>query len=604
MREWGPERTVRAAVLRQLLVEDRWPVHAKGVRLRGARILGHLDLAHARLRCPLVLDRCFLDGDEPLDFTAATAPALTFDRCQLPAGLLANQLAVEYGLNLEGSRIGGPCYLYDAHVKGVLDFKGAQLNGVDQRGYAISADRLTVIGAMFLRHGFTTAGAIRLLGADVKGALDFSDAKINGTDQNGNALFADGITITGGIFLRYGFTATGAIQLAGADIEISLDFTDAQLNGANSDGESLIADGITITGDVFLRRGFTATGAIQLAGADIKGSLDLTDAQLNGTDQHGNALFADRMRVSGDAFLDDGFVANGAISLSGAQINGALLFSDAQLLGQPVALRADGLRVEHELRWSPTNPVQGLVNLERAAVHRLDDDWGADRPEGHWPPAGKLRLDGFTYRGFGGDNHASLQQRLAWIRKSHPPANTGTRGYQAQPYQQLAQVYRQTGQDAEAQQVAIAQHTDLRRHGHLTWGKKVANWLLDVSIRHGYKPGRALWALLVLYLVAFGLLWHAQHQDELIVPTRTVSEVTPAPTALACSPDYPCYYPLGHAFDTVVPIISTGQADHWRINSQAPAGTWYTAAVSFLTILGWAFTTLAVLGFTGIVRKE
>src|SRR5690606_2072234 len=265
-----------------------------------------------------------------------------------------------------------------------------------------------------------------------KGALDFSDAKINGTDQNGNALFADGITITGGIFLRYGFTATGAIQLAGAD---------------------------------------------------IKGSLDLTDAQLNGTDQHGNALFADRMRVSGDAFLDDGFVANGAISLSGAQINGALLFSDAQLLGQPVALRADGLRVEHELRWSPTNPVQGLVNLERAAVHRLDDDWGADRPEGHWPPAGKLRLDGFTYRGFGGDNHASLQQRLAWIRKSHPPANTGTRGYQAQPYQQLAQVYRQTGQDAEAQQVAIAQHTDLRRHGHLTWGKKVANWLLDVSIR-------------------------------------------------------------------------------------------------------------------------
>src|SRR5690606_33141875 len=56
MREWGPERTVRAAVLRQLLVEDRWPVHAKGVRLRGARILGHLDLAHARLRCPLVLD--------------------------------------------------------------------------------------------------------------------------------------------------------------------------------------------------------------------------------------------------------------------------------------------------------------------------------------------------------------------------------------------------------------------------------------------------------------------------------------------------------------------------------------------------------------------
>src|SRR6516225_3753414 len=40
MQRWGKERTVSAAVLRDLLVGERWLVHAKGVRLRGVRISG------------------------------------------------------------------------------------------------------------------------------------------------------------------------------------------------------------------------------------------------------------------------------------------------------------------------------------------------------------------------------------------------------------------------------------------------------------------------------------------------------------------------------------------------------------------------------------
>jgi hypothetical protein len=48
MNEWGPARTVRAAVLRQLLVEPQRPVHSKGVRLRGARISDALILSRRR----------------------------------------------------------------------------------------------------------------------------------------------------------------------------------------------------------------------------------------------------------------------------------------------------------------------------------------------------------------------------------------------------------------------------------------------------------------------------------------------------------------------------------------------------------------------------
>src|SRR5690606_8365120 len=79
---------------------------------------------------------------------------------------------------------------------------------------------------------------------------------------------------------------------------------------------------------------------------------------------------------------------------------------------------------------------------ERATVHRLDDEWGPERPEGHWPAAGRLKLDGFTYGGFGGEKRASLQQRLAWIRKGHATTKNDAHAYRAQPYQQLAHVYR------------------------------------------------------------------------------------------------------------------------------------------------------------------
>ena len=53
MQYWGAERTIRADVLRCLLVASQWPMHAKGVQLRGARIIGPLDLESATLRCPL-----------------------------------------------------------------------------------------------------------------------------------------------------------------------------------------------------------------------------------------------------------------------------------------------------------------------------------------------------------------------------------------------------------------------------------------------------------------------------------------------------------------------------------------------------------------------
>jgi hypothetical protein len=500
MDKWGSALTVRAAVLRHLLVQSQWTIQPKGVRLRGARISGPLDLESATVRCPLLLEDCYLDSPDPVALDYATTALIVLSRCRVVGGLTADLLVVTKELDLSGSTFERVVWLLNADITGQLSCHGAQLTGVDGDGNALVADRIKVGGSMFLDQGFSATGAIRLLNADITGPLSCRSAKLTGTDDNGNALFGDGMKVGGSVVLNKGFTAAGAVSISAARI-------------------------------------------------------------------------------------------GGSVSLSGAE------FAD------PVALRAEGIHIAGQLYWAPRSPVRGLVDLERAEVHRLDDDWSL--PDAHWSPAGLLRLAGFTYDGFGGQHQASWQQRLGWIRRSHATATATTpTTFPAQPYEQLARVYRQAGQESEARQVAIARRNDLRRYGSLTRPRWLGNWLLDKTIRHGYRPLRAVGLLLAVYLAVLLGFQCAQHHDSMIVPAKDTKAITPAPTALHCSPAYPCFYPAGYAVDVVVPIINLRQAENWRPNGQAPWGWALIIGGWIATGLGWAFTTLAVAGYTGLVRKD
>jgi hypothetical protein len=395
----------------------------------------------------------------------------------------------------------------------------------------------------------------------------------------------------------------GVVWLLGADIAGELCCKGAQLTGTDRDGygDALVGDRMRVGGDVFLDEGFAAAGAVRLAGADITGQLTCRDAQFTGTDRSGHALMGAWLKVGGGVYLDQGFTAAGAVSVAGARIGGPLSLVGAKL-AEPVALLGDGVHVGGQLEWAPRSPVRGLVDLERAAVHRLDDDWSL--PDAHWPPAGRLRLVGFTYDGFGGQHRASWPQRLDWIRRSHTTAVGSTPAvFAAQPYEQLARVYRQMGHESQGRQVAIARRNDLRRYGSLTRPQKLLNWLLDKTIKHGYQPLRAVGLLFAVYAAVLLVIWGAQHQDEVMVPAKDTRTVTPVPSALHCSPAYPCFYPAGYAVDVVVPIINLRQAENWRPDGHAAWGWIYIAVGWIATGLGWAFTTLAVAGYTGLIRK-
>jgi hypothetical protein len=252
------------------------------------------------------------------------------------------------------------------------------------------------------------------------------------------------------------------------------------------------------------------------------------------------------------------------------------------------------------------------VDLRGAHTHRLVDD--GDHPERCWTSPGRLLLDGFTYTSFAGEARGTWTSRLEWLRLQYP---FGTREATAQyfvtrPYEQLAAVYRAHGQDSDARRIAIAQRNDLRRYGPISRSARIRSWLLNATIRHGYQPLRAVALLLAVYLGTFGAFWAAQHHPpsrpsyalDLVVPAKDVKTLQPSPTARRCTATYPCFYPALLALDTVVPIINIHQAENWRLNGDAPFGWALVTISTAATLLGWGFSTLAVVGYTGLVRRD
>ncbi|MFC9687795.1 hypothetical protein ACFTSF_04600, partial [Kribbella sp. NPDC056951] len=133
MSAWGAERSVRATVIRDIL-RGKLAVEAdpRGIRLRGARVVGHLDTRHVTATVPLSLELCYLASGADLS-DARLKP-----------------------VELSGCRIKG-LLLRDTHVAGHLIVAGAAI--CNTTGPAFYGDGLRVEGDLFLNDGFTATGA-------------------------------------------------------------------------------------------------------------------------------------------------------------------------------------------------------------------------------------------------------------------------------------------------------------------------------------------------------------------------------------------------------------------------------------------------------------
>jgi hypothetical protein len=365
------------------------------------------------------------------------------------------------------------------------------------------------VGEILLDRARVT-GKLKLPGATVKHRLWLNQCSIAGGIDLSEAT-------TRGLRLRG--CRVGAVQLDRARINGVLSLRGAHLDG--KDGRALSADGLTVAEGMYCDQGFQADGEVSLLSASI-GILSLKGAHLDGKD--GRALSADRLTVAESMFCDQGFQADGEVSLLGASIGGQLNLHGAHLDGKDGrALSAQGLTVAAEMLCDRGFRADGEVKLAGAKIGRIVDERKS------WPR--RLNLNQLTYDDL---TYLPARERLDWLNRSA--------GYSPQPYEQLAGYYRRLGHDEQARCVLLAkqrQRTEQRPWWARWWG-----WLQDALAGYGYAPGRAL-LLLAGAFVAGWLVFSTRH---------------PVPVGPGL---HPAFNAALYTLDVLIPAPALGQASDW-----------------------------------------
>src|SRR5712692_7812954 len=328
--EWSGQRTIRAALIRWLGVEQPVKVHHRGIQVHAAQIADALDLAFVTVPFPLAFINCVFASEinlhnaqhEALYLRASRTAAIVADGLKVRGDLFLDAGNAEDEVRLAGAEIGGNLLCDDASFK---------------RG--LLADGIKVNGYMSFRAG-NAEGEVRLAGAYIRGDFNCSKAIFN--NPGGIALLADGIKVSGDVFVCDEFKAEGEVRLVGADIGKNLECGSGTFK--NSRGIALLADGIKVSGDVSLRAGFNAEGEVRLIRADIGRNFKCDTGTFNNVGR--DALSADGIKVGGDVLLIRGFYAEGEVRLVGAHIGENLLCDEGVFEnGRRIALNASGVSV-------------------------------------------------------------------------------------------------------------------------------------------------------------------------------------------------------------------------------------------------------------------
>jgi hypothetical protein len=204
---WDENRQIRPALIRWLCVDPqaRQLVDPRGIRIHGAMIKDTLDLSYATVPFGLTLWNCRLAAPAnlqdleiaELDLDATWTAAIGAGRIKLKGSLLMQN----------GFRAAGEVRLVGAQISGNLECDGGTfLNPLPKKvepsgvppgtdagapaappqenpeslGIALAADSAVISGDVFLRKGFHADGQVRLLGTQIGGDLDCTDASFKG----------------------------------------------------------------------------------------------------------------------------------------------------------------------------------------------------------------------------------------------------------------------------------------------------------------------------------------------------------------------------------------------------------------------------------------
>jgi len=354
------------------------------------------------------------------------------------------------------------------------------------------------------------------------------------------------------------------------------------------------------------------------------------------------------MKAERSVSLRIGFLSEGKVVFVGASIGGNLELYDGTFKNPGSnALMMMECTVEGAIAF--VNPIQGTadspakisggVNLRHAKVGQLYDSkevWGlASEGGGHTSSDFEIALGGFTYGSLGWPSPTDVEFRKRWLKRGPEEG-----GFSPQPYTQLATVLKEGGHDREAKAILIERdrerlrrlrvarrekakkereagtwkltHAKARQAG-VFWFEQAWGFVVDHTIRYGYQSSRAFLFLLAVWSVSSAVFAVTWKQDffKPAVPFIYNSWVTDEDgnqrqrfggrydnLSSEQLVEYPKFNAFAYSIDTLLPIVDLHQENYWL-----PTGwvhVWLWAHIGG----GWVFTTLAVVGFTGLASRD
>jgi hypothetical protein len=345
----GAKPGVRAGFLRKLLLrlDPAWPVQAPGVRIRGARIEGELDLSacagagDAGLPA-LRLEAC--DIPEPMNFSGARLAQLCLQDCAF-THLRAHALTLDGPFDFSNAKPlleNGPCWIdaRAARIAGRVDGGGASLRIEDGQAKEDGVQKFALIlreakigGGVVLRPDFRAIGGVTLFDAAVEGLVDMRAAYLKAIDRR--ALNLGNLRASGVVSINRGFRCDGPIWMRGAVLSGGFNADGAAITVKDGEREGINAENCEIGEDLQMRHKFSCNAPVDFAGVVVRGSVRIDDAVFSATP---TALDFRKAHIEGE--FAGNAALSGALNLSGARIGRNLDLRGAEI-GARAATRSD-----------------------------------------------------------------------------------------------------------------------------------------------------------------------------------------------------------------------------------------------------------------------
>ncbi len=498
----------------------------------------------------------------------------------------------------------GRIWLPSLHLEGDLRLRDAILEPGTNRTHrgessqddplsTLVADRGEIRGDVQLDENFRSGGTVRMVSTKVGGNLRFSGAHVDlGWARNRSesvqrplrTIHLDGSEIMGNLDAS-NVVLRGQFRMVDLNVHGGVQLNRAVLDGPRTD---VFQANRMIVGSNLECRESDVSGTLHLQGARIGANVDLRATFLGKPAWHRHretyksSLDLRAASIGRDLVCAEGirpFRTDGEVQLRRAVIERQTNFYGC-LLGEgsaPNAINGFGL-VTQELTLLPSGPPVGRVVLRQAQCELVADNanlWAATRG---------VDVEDFAYDNLAtpveATDHERVRERLRWLHL------TSKGSYQPGPYDQLAAVFRDNGNEEHAVTVLIEKQR--RRYQAIAQSSRAilrpAVWLWSLlqraTVSYGYRPMRAL-VWLVLF-AALGTTWFA-----LQPPLEPVN-----------AEDNPVWSPLLYTVDQLVPIINLGHDVMWRVTGYSQ---WITVG---LIAAGWILATTVAAGISRSLRRE